>query len=596
MYKQDGLTTYCYYEDDSYLASLPSRSDVVASGMDGSCPIQLHVHFPKRTERDQLIEIDYSAVINPSYENPSFQFPKPVPSVKALKTLIANSKNKIVDYSEHTPVPNQTFQIPVANVVICDWRKCDTFTDLDALDKFYASSSLPQNFTFDVATFTSNDIHIADEGRYTAFIHVVVQVSLTTRADFVTFFPIQIGDSLGKPPTNLLTDGISTYCWVLPGTSPFDTKTRAEADVRINSFCPGAMRLDVSKSNVLVGEYVTLQWSLQIDGGSMYSDSLIADVSTSNAIRNPKSGIYSVIPISLLSACKEDGDTKCSSYPGGDPETFNIKECLDHNLTSGTALYKFKYAFDEGGDYILAARVVMQTLDGDQVNMAVYNSITVTASVKQNRVYILYYSLAAGLLLLLVIAVFFLWWKKRRSRDNLQGIPIRKPFPTAYFDPPHSHPRRSLRYFGFRDSTPTSHSYFHGTPKFGRTNLESTFQDEYYPESHSDLNTHTISKFRDVSSSEHSDHILTSSNAIRPSSSEDLHASDWGLSLQSDSAEEFFSDSTSLSDNAPNSIGITMKTDKINSHMPILEIPAAVGAERVAHRNRNSSSWSISPK
>nr|CCA22783.1 conserved hypothetical protein [Albugo laibachii Nc14] len=596
MYKQDGLTTYCYLLDDSYTVNFPSRSNILASGIDGSCPIQLHVRFPKRTERNQLIEIQYSALMNPSYVNPAFQFPKPVQSVKAPKKTIANSKTRIIDNSQYTHPSDQTFQIPVANVVICDWRECDIFTDLNALNRFYASSSSPENFTFNAATFTSNDNLIADEGRYTAFVHVVVQVSLTTRADIVTFFPVQIGDSLGEPPTKLLTDGISTYCWVLPETSVFDTKVSTETNIRINSFCPGAMRLDVSKPNVLVGELVTFQWSLQIDGGTLYSDSLIADVSTSNAVRNPKNGIYSVIPISVLSACRRNGDEKCSSYPGGDPKTFYIKECSDHNLTSGTALYKYEYAFDKGGDYTLAARVVMQTPDGDRVDMAVYNSITVTVSTKHNSLNILYYTFAAGILLLLAIAGLYLWWMKRRSRDNLKGIPIRKPFPTAYFDPPQSHPQRSLRYFGFRDSTPTSHSYFHGTPKFGRTNLESTFQDEYYPQSHSDLNPHTISKFRDVSSSERSDHVFTNSNAIGASSLEDLQASDWGLSVASNSTEDFFSDSSSLSDVVQNPNGTAIRTEKLVSNLPILEIPAIVGEERVMQRNRHSSSWSISPK
>ncbi|KAL0591925.1 hypothetical protein ABG067_000577 [Albugo candida] len=425
-YKQDGRTTYCYYIGESYSNEYPSASNVILAEEGDNCPIMLTVNVPDTIQKNQKISIKYTVRIDTKNKNPAFEFPLPVMASDVPDRLIGNS-------SKTSAISEKQYDIPTANIVLCDWRSCDTFTDLNTVGNSYRSSNDPKNFVNKRADFTSSELLIPKDGKYTGFVHIVVNIGGNSRADFLTFFPVQIGDSPGNSPNSIITDQVTTYCWLIPGTSPFSKQVAADLTVRTDSYCPGTLAMKVSNQKPDVGEEIVAEWSFRIRDKSQSSLSKIAEISPDNLFRNPRTDKLSVVPVSTLSWCQEDDvNAKCSSYSGGDSDTFDLVQIYDRNLTHGNASYKRTFTLNRGGRYLLISRIAMPTIDGDRIDMAVYSSIQVQSDHFPSVIF-LFAGLAIGGLILLSALIFCRVHKKRLQND-VKGNTFQQPFPGNFID------------------------------------------------------------------------------------------------------------------------------------------------------------------
>ncbi|TYZ69442.1 hypothetical protein PybrP1_006809 [[Pythium] brassicae (nom. inval.)] len=417
-YKHDGRTTYCYYIFEKYSVKLPTDdNDVIARDAGAGCPIKISVEVSNQLTKNQLVYVKYTVRVDTSNKNPAFEFPDPVKASVVPDYLLRNGSSVS---------PTALFDIAVSNVVICDWGKCDVFTALDGIGNSFASTNNPNNFAGKSAVFGSQEIIIPKDGKYTGFAHVVVNIGGNSRADFATFFPVQVGEVVGTAPAGVVADSKTTYCWAAKDVSPFDPSINQDVTVRTDKNCPGSMKAAVSKKTVVVDESVSVDWSLQIDTLTADPTALIAEVSTTDAVRDPRSGIYSVVPVSVLSGCRKNSDAPCSSYAGANSSTFDIQQFDNYNLTNGIATYTANYTFKEVGEYLLISRVAMQTTDGARIDMAVYSSVEVTLPDSTSGSVFLYVGLGIGGLILLV-GLLFCVIKRRREEANMKNIPFREP-------------------------------------------------------------------------------------------------------------------------------------------------------------------------
>lgn len=418
-YKHDGRTTYCYYIAEKYTAKLPSTddNDIIARDVGDKCPVKISVEIADKFKRNELIYLKYTVRIDEANKDPKFDFSVPVKQATVPDYLLKNAT---------LATAAKTYDLSVSNVVMCDWGKCDIFTALDGIGNSYVSTNNPNNFDGKSVVLGSQEIIIPKDGKYTGMAHVVVKLSDNSRADFVTFFPVQVGEVVGTAPAGVVADFKTTYCWAAKDVSPFDPSISQDITVRTDKNCPGSMKAAVSKKTVLVDETVDIDWSLQIDTLTADASSLIAEVSTTDALRDPRTGIYSVVPVSVLSACRKNSGTSCSTYAGVNTSTFNIKEFDNYNLTNGVATYAANYSFKEVGEYLLVSRVAMQTTDGARIDMAVYSSVQVTLPETTDGSVFLYVGLGIGGLILLV-GLLFCVIKRRRAEENTKNIPFREP-------------------------------------------------------------------------------------------------------------------------------------------------------------------------
>nr|CCA26479.1 conserved hypothetical protein [Albugo laibachii Nc14] len=426
-YKQDGRTTYCYYIGESCSNEYPSASNVILAKEGKECPITLTVNVPDEIEKNEKISIKYTVRVDTKDKNPAFEFPLPVMASSVPDRLIGNSSKTNQANSD------KEYDIPVANIVLCDWRSCDTFTDLNTVGNSYRSSNNPQNLFNNRADFSSSELLIPKDGKYTGFVHIVVNIGGNSRADFLTFFPVQIGNNPGNSPSSIITDQVTTYCWLIPGTSPFSKQIAADLTVRTDSYCPGTLVMNVSNHKPDVGEEITAEWSFRFREKMSSSLSEIAEISTENLFPNPQTGKMSIVPVSVLSWCQEDGvNAKCSSYSGGDSDTFDLVQIYDKNLTNGSASYKQTFALNRGGRYLLISRIAMPTIDGDRIDMAVYSSVQVQSDNFPSSIF-LFAGLAIGSLILLC-ALIFCRFHKRRLQSDVKGNTYQQPFPGNFID------------------------------------------------------------------------------------------------------------------------------------------------------------------
>lgn len=418
-YKHDARTTYCYYITDKYTSKTPASddSDILVQDVGTPCPVKITVEIADKLTKNSLIYVKYTVRIDDANKDPNFEFPVPVKASVVPDYLLKNSSSVNA---------TKLYDVAVSNVVMCDWGKCDIFTALDGIGNSYSSTNNPNNFVDKSVVFGSQEIIIPKDGKYTGFAHIVINIGGNSRADFVTFFPVQVGDVVGTAPTEIATDSKTTYCWTAKDVSPFDPSINSDLTVRTDKNCPGSMKSAISKKSVLVDESVDIDWTLQIDTLTSDTSSLIAEVSTTDAIVNPRTGIYSVVPVSVLSGCRRNTGKTCSSYSGGTSGTVDIKEFDDYNLTNGIASYTTNHSFSEVGDYTLISRVAMLTTDGARIDMAVYSTVSVTLPETTGGSVFLYVGLGIGGLILLA-GLLFCIIKKRRAKEDTKSIPFRQP-------------------------------------------------------------------------------------------------------------------------------------------------------------------------
>lgn len=422
-YKHDARTTYCYYITDKYTSKIPASddSDVLVTDVGAPCPVKISVEIADKLAKNTLIYVKYTVRIDDAFKAPAFEFPVPVKASVVPDYLLKNSTTAASNSNA-----TKLFDVAVSNVVMCDWGKCDIFTALDGIGNSFASSNNPNNFVDKSVVFGSQEIVIPKDGKYTGFAHVVINIGGNSRADFVTFFPVQVGDVVGTAPTDIVSDSKTTYCWATKNLSPFDPSVIQDFTVRTDKNCPGSMKAALAKKSVLVDENVNIDWSLQIDTLTSDTSSLIAEVSTTDAVRDPRTGVYSVVPVSVLSACRRNTGLTCSSYSGGTSGTVDITEFDNYNLTNGIASYSTNHTFTEVGDYMLVSRVAMLTTDGSRIDMAVYSSLEVTLPETTGGSVFLYVGLGIGGLILLA-GLLFCVVKKRRASEDTKNIPFREP-------------------------------------------------------------------------------------------------------------------------------------------------------------------------
>lgn len=426
-YKHDARTTYCYYITEKYSVKMPASddNDILVQDVGDACPVKISVEIADKLVKNQLIYVKYTVRIDDSGKDPDFEFPVPVKASVVPDYLLKSNSSSAAAANATT-----LYDVAVSNVVMCDWGKCDIFTALDGIGNSFSSTNNPNNFASGAVVFGSQEIIIPKDGKYTGFAHIVINIGGNSRADFVTFFPVQVGDVVGTAPTGVVADSKTTYCWTAKDVSPFDPRIDQELTVRTDKNCPGSMKAAVSKKTVLVDENFDIDWSLQIDTLTADASSLIAEVSTIDAVRDPRTGIYSVVPVSVLSACLRNTGTTCSSYTGGTSGTFDVTEFDNYNLTNGIASYTTNHTFTEVGDYLLISRVAMLTTDGARIDMAVYSSVEVALPETTGGSVFLYVGLGIGGLILLV-GLLFCVIKKRRAEENTKNIPFRQPMGAA---------------------------------------------------------------------------------------------------------------------------------------------------------------------
>ncbi|GLE03779.1 hypothetical protein PINS_up012681 [Pythium insidiosum] len=432
VYRHDGKTTYCYYSGVKISSELPARDskDVLVADSGSRCPVRLTVDVPARFAKATPIAVKYAAVLDDERKNPSFEFPRTIARAPVPEPLRATSNGGA---NGTTGVSgDQLFDVPRANIVICDYGKCDVFTSAATADgNYFASSNNPQNFESRVVAFDSKEIVLPKEGKYTGFAHIAVNVGGNSRADFVTFFPVQVGEPVGSAPKGgLKADSRTTYCWTARNVSPFEAQIKdSQITVRTDANCPASMKAVVSKKSVVINEEVTVDWSMQLESATRDPMTLLAEVSSNDAVVDPATGVYSVVPVSVLSACEQSGDNaKCSSYSGDDSKTFDIQTFKNYNLTGGVVSYSVKHKFSEPGSYLLISRVAMQTTDGDRIDMAVYSTLDVTIPKTVDGMLFVYIGVGIGALILL-LGLLYCYMRKRRARRRMKEIPFRTPMP-----------------------------------------------------------------------------------------------------------------------------------------------------------------------
>ncbi|KAH7488176.1 uncharacterized protein KRP23_2133 [Phytophthora ramorum] len=421
----DGSTTYCYYLSEKYSQEQPVEDDVLVQDEGSSCPITIRVDIADELEKNALIPLRYTATLDTSTADANFEFPDPVVRVSVPDYLMSNT-NTTTEASGSTN--GTTYDVAVANVVMCDWRSCDVFSTAGESSTYYASSNNPNDFSDNVAVFGSEELVIPKDGKYTGYVHLVVNIAGNSRADFVTFFPVQIGDVAGTTPSSITTDGTTTYCWTSQDVSVFDPSVSGDLTIRTGAYCPGAMSMSLSSTEVNVGDTVDIAWMLDMTDSSTDDSTLIAEVSTSDAIKDPRTGIYSVVPVSVFSGCQRNlAGANCSTYSGDDSSTFDIVAYNDMNLTSDAVSYSTNYTFDTSGQFTMFGRVAMVTVDGERIDMAIYSSVTVSVNGGSSGSYLfLYIGVGIGAAILLA-GMFFCYMKKRHNNVSTKDIPFRQP-------------------------------------------------------------------------------------------------------------------------------------------------------------------------
>ncbi|KAG6611636.1 uncharacterized protein IUM83_13821 [Phytophthora cinnamomi] len=424
-YKMDGSTTYCYYISEKYSQKQPVEDDVLVQDSGHACPITIRVDIADELQKNALIPLRYTATLDTTSADASFEFPDPIVRVAVPDYLLGNT-NASAESSGSTN--ETTYDVAVANVVMCDWRSCNLFTTAAESSTYYSSSNNPNDFSDKVAVFGSQELVIPKDGKYTGYVHLVVNIAGNSRADFVTFFPVQIGDVAGTTPSSITTDGTTTYCWTSKDVSVFDPSVSGDLTIRTGEYCPGAMSMSLSSTNVYIGDTIDISWMLDMSDSTTDDSTLIAEVSTTDAILDPRTDIYSVVPVSVFSGCQRNVDgANCSTYTGDESSTFAIAEFDDTNLTSDAVSYTTNYTFTASGQYTMFGRVAMVTVDGDRIDMAIYSSVTVSVQGGSSGSYLfLYIGIAIGAVILLA-GMLFCYMKKRRNEVNTKDIPFRQP-------------------------------------------------------------------------------------------------------------------------------------------------------------------------
>ncbi|RLN72239.1 hypothetical protein BBJ28_00000525 [Nothophytophthora sp. Chile5] len=421
----DGSTTYCYYVSEKYSQELPLEDDVLVQDEGTACPITIRVDIADELDKNALIPLRYTATLDTTEADADFEFPDPIVPVAVPDYLLTNT-NTSAEASGSTNAT--TYDVAVANVVICDWRSCDIFSTAADSSSYYASSNNPNDFDSDVAVFGSEELVISKDGKYTGYVHLVVNIAGNSRADFVTFFPVQIGDVAGTAPSSITTDGTTTYCWTAKDVSVFDPSVSGDLTIRTGDYCPGAMTMSLSSTSVYVGDNIDIAWKLDMSDSSTDDSTLIAEVSTTDAIKDPRTSIYSVVPVSVFSGCQRNvAGANCSTYSGDESSTFDITEVDDQNLTSNAVSYSTNYTFDTSGQFTMFGRVAMVTVDGERIDMAIYSSVTVSVDGGSGGSYLfLYIGIGIGAAILLA-GMLFCYLKKRRNNVSTKDIPFRQP-------------------------------------------------------------------------------------------------------------------------------------------------------------------------
>ncbi|EGZ30251.1 hypothetical protein PHYSODRAFT_353732 [Phytophthora sojae] len=421
----DGSTTYCYYISEKYSQEQPVEDDVLVQDSGSACPITIRVDIADELEKNALIPLRYTATLDTSSADANFEFPDPIVKVPVPEYLMGNT-NASAESSGSTN--ETTYDVAVANVVMCDWRSCNLFSTASESATYYSSSNNPNDFTDNVAVFGSQELVIPKDGKYTGYVHLVVNIAGNSRADFVTFFPVQIGDVAGTTPSSITTDGTTTYCWTSKDVSVFDPSVAGDLTIRTGEYCPGSMSMSLSSTEVYVGDTIDIAWMLDMSDSTTDDSTLIAEVSTTDAILDPRTDIYSVVPVSVFSGCQRNlAGANCSTYTGEESSTFAIAEYDDMNLTSDAVSYSTNYTFDTSGQFTMFGRVAMVTVDGERIDMAIYSSVTVSVQGGSSGSYLfLYVGIAIGAVILLA-GGFFCYMKKRRNNVDTKDIPFRQP-------------------------------------------------------------------------------------------------------------------------------------------------------------------------
>lgn len=436
-YKQDGKTTYCYYSLYSYEDPLSAVQKIEAEAVGTPCPVQVKVRFPTTINKGEYIQLSMTAVIADKDKPKEFEFytsgvigRAPVPA-----RLLDSSNNESVAASDGSggSLAGKTFDIPVASFHICDFRGCDAFTDRDTYKgTYFESTNNPQNFNDRIATFGSNELIISKEGKYTGVAAITIPFA-NARLDFVTYFPVQIGELPGAVD-KISRDAATTYCWVFnDGETPTDAVTQETyISIHTNTLCPGSMSLSLSTNTMEINEEFTIDFGMQLETARDPA-MLVGEVSPIDAVLNPNTNVWSIVPVAIFGACLENADDKskaCSTYEGPTSRTTSITQFYDRNLTSGAVKYSAKHSFKEPGTYVLVSRVAMQTVDGNRLDMAMYSTVTVAIPAVKSGTTFLYIGLGIGLFILVVGLVFCIL-RKRRTRRQMKEIPFRTPMPPA---------------------------------------------------------------------------------------------------------------------------------------------------------------------
>uniref|UniRef100_M4B3Q4 Uncharacterized protein n=1 Tax=Hyaloperonospora arabidopsidis (strain Emoy2) TaxID=559515 RepID=M4B3Q4_HYAAE len=417
----DGSTTYCYLISEKYSQKQPLEDDVVVQDSGSSCPITVRVDIANELEKNARIPLRYTATLDTSSVNPKFAFPEPIVKVAVPDYLLTGNA------SDGLTSSSDTFDIAVANVVMCDWRSCDLFMKNSASSTHYSTKNNPNNFNDNVAVFGSQELVVPKDGKYTGYVHLVVSVAGEARADFVTFFPVQIGDVAGTTPSSVDSDGTTTYCWTAKDVSVFDPSVSGDLTIRTGNYCPGSMSMSLSSTDVHVGDTIDITWMLDLADSSTDDPTLIAEVSTTDAIRNPRTGVYSVVPVSVFGGCQRSlADANCSTYAGEESSTFTIAEYGDKNLTSGAVSYSTKHTFNTPGQFTMFGRVALVTVDGERIDMAIYSSATVSVDGGSSGSHLfLYIGIGIGAVILLA-GLLFCYMKKRHNDVKMKKAPCRQ--------------------------------------------------------------------------------------------------------------------------------------------------------------------------
>ncbi|RLN49191.1 hypothetical protein BBJ29_003715 [Phytophthora kernoviae] len=424
-YKMDGSTTYCYYVSEKYSQEQPVEDDILVQDEGSKCPITIRVDIADELQKNALIPLRYTATLDTSGADANFEFPDPIGKV-AVPDYLMTKTNSSAEASGSTNAT--TYDVAVANVVMCDWRSCDIFSTSGESSSYYSSSNNPNDFTANVAVFGSQELVLPKDGKYTGYVHLVVNIAGNSRADFVTFFPVQIGDVAGTTPTSITTDGTTTYCWTAKDVSVFDPSVSGQLTIRTGNYCPGVMTMSLSSTDVYVGDSIDIAWMLGMSDSSTDDPTLIAEVSPTDAIKSPRTGVYSVVPVSVFSGCQRNlAGANCSTYSGDESSTFDIAEFDDENLTSNAVSYSSSYTFDTSGEFTMFGRVAMVTVDGERIDMAIYSSVTVSVQGGSSGSNLfLYIGIAIGAIILLA-GLFFCYMKKRTNNVSTKDIPFRQP-------------------------------------------------------------------------------------------------------------------------------------------------------------------------